>query len=122
MFVVQAGELGLDIYALSLSAIGCVSSPTLLTSFLQLYRNVRMDDGCLSRIVSSLPSKAILLIEDIDCAFPSREEMDAQIHQSESAPYQLARSKVTLSGLLNVLDGINSGNGTDVLCWRRQPR
>jgi mitochondrial chaperone BCS1 len=69
-----------------------------------------MNDDGLGRIVSSLPPKAILLIEDIDCAFPSREELDEQIRQSQYAPYQVARSQVTLSGLLNVLDGIGSGD------------
>ena len=85
-----------------------------------------------------MPKQAILLIEDIDCAFPSREELD-----SDSNPYKSrggfdlspmddsfemdidisgmvvggkrapakSRSRVTLSGLLNVLDGVGSEEG-----------
>jgi len=69
-----------------------------------------MDDAFLIRLVSQLPPKAILLIEDIDCAFPSRDEDEID---EDDLPYELRRnqkgSEVTLSGLLNILDGISSG-------------
>jgi chaperone BCS1 len=54
--------------------------------------------------VSAIPGGSILLIEDIDVAFPSRsdeEEGDRYNHPKRG-------TEVTLSGLLNVLDGIAS--------------
>jgi len=85
-----AGELGLEIYSLSLAG-------------------KHMDDSYLARLVTQLPPKAILLIEDIDCAFPTREE----IKEQEEDPFNPNKrtSEVTFSGLLNVLDGVGSEEG-----------
>ncbi|KAF8884507.1 P-loop containing nucleoside triphosphate hydrolase protein [Infundibulicybe gibba] len=95
-----AGELGLEIYSLSLAS-GFV------------------DDSFLQRAASSIPKQSILLIEDIDCAFPSREEVDEEINMMSGfpagmpAPYihPIRKSAVTLSGLLNVIDGVGSEEG-----------
>ncbi|KAJ8518236.1 hypothetical protein ONZ45_g4674 [Pleurotus djamor] len=54
-----AGELGLEIYTISLA-----------TDF--------VDDLTLQDAVASVPKRSILLIEDIDCAFPSREEEEEE--------------------------------------------
>jgi mitochondrial chaperone BCS1 len=77
---------------------------------------IRLDDDQLALTVSRLPPRGILLIEDIDCAFPSRDE-EQEMEEMLFSPtprgrrgrrvYQ--RSQITLSGLLNVLDGIGSG-------------
>jgi chaperone BCS1 len=75
-----------------------------------------VDDSYLQRTVSAIPKQAIFLIEDIDCAFLSREELD----EMEEMPYfsyprktksGQPMSQVTLSGLLNVLDGVGSDEG-----------
>lgn len=62
----------------------------------------------------SFLQKAILSLEDIDCAFPSREE---DLEEDDDLPYDLRRMArklaVTLSGLLNVLDGISSAMAED---------
>ncbi|KAG5717627.1 hypothetical protein E4T56_gene3769 [Termitomyces sp. T112] len=96
-----AGELGLEIYALSLSS-GFV------------------DDSFLTKAASSIPKHSILLIEDIDCAFPSREDSDDdenrhQVNQfgfhPAYGPVSGRKSAVTLSGLLNVIDGVGSEEG-----------
>ncbi|KAJ3521089.1 hypothetical protein NMY22_g12457 [Coprinellus aureogranulatus] len=107
-----AGELGLEIFSLSLSA-GFV------------------DDAFLQQAASSIPKKAIFLIEDIDCAFATANRMgegngfDTQPTQgfgvgfmgsgfpagAELAMQSFKRSSVTLSGLLNVIDGIGSEEG-----------
>lgn len=71
-----------------------------------------MDDTLLAQLVSSLPPKAILLIEDIDCAFPSREEKERSDKLPFNMPYHYEKSQVTMSGLLNILDGIGSGKAT----------
>ncbi|KAF8872800.1 hypothetical protein CPB84DRAFT_1798973 [Gymnopilus junonius] len=101
-----AGELGLEIYSLSLAS-------------------TFVDDSFLARAVSSIPKQAIFLIEDIDCAFPSREELDddeatglagataymAGMVGIPARPGARGRSAVTMSGLLNVLDGVGSEEG-----------
>jgi len=83
-----------------------------------------VSDSFLARAVSSMPKQSILLIEDIDCAFPSREDEDQDIAPSAPPPFHPqgvplyppygplgSRSTVTLSGLLNVLDGVGSEEG-----------
>jgi len=95
-----AGELGLEIYSLSLSA-----------GFI--------DDTFLQKAASSIPKNSILLIEDIDCAFPSRDDEDDEepnpMNQFAGlggvGGMKRAKSAVTLSGLLNVLDGVGSEEG-----------
>jgi len=96
-----AGELNLEIFSLSLSS-GFV------------------DDSFLQRAASSMPKRAILLLEDIDCAFPSREDADdADTDLPMYSGYpgiiptmtRARRSAVTLSGLLNVIDGVGSEEG-----------
>lgn len=68
-----------------------------------------------------MPKRAILLLEDIDCAFPSREDAedpDADLPMYSGYPGMVMpamprarRSAVTLSGLLNVIDGVGSEEG-----------
>ena len=65
-----------------------------------------MDDNQLSLAVSHIPPRGMLLIEDIDCAFPSR---DTELEKDEMYSPMLSpvfptypRSQITLSGLLNV--------------------
>ncbi|KJA22597.1 hypothetical protein HYPSUDRAFT_138815 [Hypholoma sublateritium FD-334 SS-4] len=100
-----AGELGLEIYSLSLAS-----------SF--------VDDSFLQRAVASIPKQAIFLIEDIDCAFPSREDQEEaetlpMMAGAPFPPHMMMNSRmmgrqtspITLSGLLNVLDGVGSEEG-----------
>ncbi|KAJ6466150.1 P-loop containing nucleoside triphosphate hydrolase protein [Mycena vitilis] len=95
-----AGELGLEIYFISLASPG-------------------IDDYSLAKLISDTPSRCILLIEDIDCAFPSRDEGDDEeeepIVDKDGKPIGRnatpPRSAVTLSGLLNVLDSVSSEEG-----------
>lgn len=98
-----------------------VSRSTLLTdSRLTCIHNIySVDDSFLQRAISSIPKQSILLIEDIDCAFSSREEGD-EAHNPPMAPEYSAmvtpygprrKSAVTLSGLLNVIDGVGSEEG-----------
>lgn len=82
-----------------------------------------MDDSFLQRAVIAVPKSSILLIEDIDCAFPvprdssdsTEERQDAYARMYGMDPMftgmMQGKSRVTLSGLLNVLDGIGSEEG-----------
>jgi chaperone BCS1 len=71
-----------------------------------------VDDVLLQHAASSIPKGSIFLIEDIDCAFSSREDQRTSMglpydDYFESSP----GGSVTLSGLLNVIDGIGSEEG-----------
>lgn len=57
-----------------------------------------MDDEKLANLLSSVQSNSIVLVEDIDCVAPKRDP-DSN------------RKEVTLSGLLNCLDGVQSKDG-----------
>lgn len=56
-------------------------------------------DKDLNKLVSNLPEKTILLLEDMDCLFKERKENDSH------------KNAITLSGILNILDGLNSKEG-----------
>ncbi|KAJ8518218.1 hypothetical protein ONZ45_g4660 [Pleurotus djamor] len=96
-----AGELGLEIYTISLASD-------------------YIDDTMLQTAVASIPKRSIFLIEDIDCAFPSREDEEENPLMSfqMASPYAMGppfvqprRSAVTMSGLLNLIDGVDSEEG-----------
>lgn len=96
-----AGELELDVYIISLSRSG-------------------LDDTGLSELISDLPERCIALMEDIDAALHnslSREDTPTPPNQTaESIPSSPrtpthTTSKVSLSGLLNALDGIGAQEG-----------
>ena len=74
-----------------------------------------IDDHNLARMISDTPARCILLLEDLDCAFPHSREDDPDSDENEQNPnmpgHALAKSQVTLSGLLNVLDSISSEEG-----------
>lgn len=79
-----AGEFELDIYTLQLSGIS---------------------DSKLMALFAELPPHCIVLLEDVDAAgMGRRENTDADQENKQS-------TRVTLSGLLNVLDGVSSQEG-----------
>ncbi|KAJ5043551.1 hypothetical protein NUH16_000340 [Penicillium rubens] len=79
-----AGEFELDIYTLQLSGIS---------------------DSKLMKLFSELPPHCIVLLEDVDAAGMGRRD-DSDTDQEDKST-----SAVTLSGLLNVLDGVSSQEG-----------
>jgi chaperone BCS1 len=119
-----AGELGLDIYIISLSKVG-------------------LDDSSLNSLICSLPEQCVAIMEDIDAAFthgltrdisgtdleeprlrdqPRRgegedpeEDTNDKRDEKRSGGGESAGSssgcKITLSGLLNALDGISAQEG-----------
>lgn len=75
-----------------------------------------IDDSSLQRLVAATPPNCILLLEDIDCAFPPRENEEDEADALAGGafdPYRLgqAKSNVTFSGLLNLLDSVSSEEG-----------
>lgn len=97
-----AGELGLDVYIISLSRAG-------------------LDDHNLQELISDLPEKCIALMEDIDAAFSqtlnrdadksSDDKKDGNNNSSNSGPTATSTSRISLSGLLNALDGVGAQEG-----------
>jgi chaperone BCS1 len=79
-----AGKHELDIYTLQLSNIS---------------------DTTLMRLFAELPPRCIVLLEDVDTAGVGRRGSVDTDQENES------KSAVTLSGLLNVLDGVSSQEG-----------
>jgi mitochondrial chaperone BCS1 len=97
-----AGRFGLDLYILHV--------PTL------------REDGELERLFTSLPPQCIVLLEDIDAVGmkrkrePDDDDIDDQdAKEAKNLMAQLRTGRVTLSGLLNVLDGVTSQEGRIVL-------
>jgi chaperone BCS1 len=84
-----AGELGLSVAVLSLS-------------------NKVLTDDILRNQVNALPPGAILLIEDIDCAFAEKRAAGEV-------------TGVTMSGLLNALDGVSSREGRILFMTTNHP-
>ncbi|KAJ7083014.1 P-loop containing nucleoside triphosphate hydrolase protein [Mycena epipterygia] len=87
-----AGELNLEIHSFSLSS-------------------AFVDDAFLQRAVATIPKRSIVLVEDIDCVLPSREEDDDSDGGSPVRRERARHGGVTLSGLLNMIDGIGSEEG-----------
>jgi chaperone BCS1 len=114
-----AGELGLDIYIISLSKTG-------------------LDDCALNALISSLPEHCIAIMEDIDAAFThgltrdrtdmkledlrhrdvqrrgrqsSEDDSDDYEEQGHGHPNEGRDMQITLSGLLNALDGVSAQEG-----------
>ncbi|KAF8493022.1 P-loop containing nucleoside triphosphate hydrolase protein [Russula emetica] len=92
-----AGELGLDIYVVSLSSKG-------------------MSDNTLSTLMGNVPSRCILLLEDLDAAFTRGISRDSTSTGAPTAPTKAAAetndgSTLSLSGLLNSLDGVAAAEG-----------
>jgi mitochondrial chaperone BCS1 len=67
-----------------------------------------MSDESLRSLIDALPVGAVLLIEDVDCIFKERRGTDPQ-------------TGVTLSGLLNALDGVSSRDGRVLFMTTNHP-
>jgi hypothetical protein len=89
LVIAAAGELGLSVAVLSLN-------------------NKAMSDEGLRAVVDALPLGAVLLIEDVDCAFGPKRKSGEE-------------TGVTLSGLLNALDGVSSREGRILFLTTNHP-
>ncbi|KXN86211.1 putative mitochondrial chaperone BCS1-B, partial [Leucoagaricus sp. SymC.cos] len=95
-----AGELGLDIYVVSLSSKG-------------------MSDNMLTTLMGNVPSRCILLLEDLDAAFTRSVSRDStstgaptvSTASTKSSKENSDGSTLSLSGLLNSLDGVAAAEG-----------
>jgi chaperone BCS1 len=85
-----AGHFDLDIYILTLASV---------------------DDSNLNKLFAKLPQHCMILLEDVDVASHNRSQHEEADHSSESSIPEKKANKVTLSGLLNALDGVASQEG-----------
>nr|XP_019045063.1 hypothetical protein I302_06979 [Kwoniella bestiolae CBS 10118]OCF23993.1 hypothetical protein I302_06979 [Kwoniella bestiolae CBS 10118] len=107
-----AHKLQLSIYLINLGAKG-------------------LDDDKLQGLLQACPGNCILLMEDIDCAFKKRKSKSRSEKRSSSSSSSSSSSEscssssdsdsdsssnITLSGLLNALDGVASSEGRLLFC------
>ncbi|KAG2328692.1 hypothetical protein Bca52824_011420 [Brassica carinata] len=74
------------------------------------------DDGDLRRILTSTQNRSILLIEDIDCGYDASCKRQTKETQEDCEPEKdskILEEKVSLSGLLNFVDGLWSSCGEE---------
>jgi len=97
-----AGYFGLELYLLHLPSV--------------------REDSELERLFTALPPRCIVLLEDIDAVGMSRqrdmannENEDENDEENEEDNDKRKSSRCTLSGLLNVIDGVASQEGRIVL-------
>lgn len=65
-------------------------------------------DEKIGNLLSSVPPRSVILIEDIDAFFRARDKVDAQV-------------KVTYSGFINALDGVAAHEGSVVFLTTNHP-
>lgn len=96
-----AGHFGLNIYVISLARRG-------------------LDDSGLVDMINGIPPRSIILMEDIDAAFthsanreptPPDDGTGAGVIQGPSSSLAMSASSITLSGLLNAIDGVQAQPG-----------
>lgn len=64
-----------------------------------LHFNGKLDDNMFMRLIKNLPKKTWIVLEDMDYLFQDRKSNDS------------SKNSITISGILNVLDGIVTSDG-----------
>jgi chaperone BCS1 len=106
-----AGVFGLDIYVLSLLDTG-------------------LNETTLVRLLGAVPSRCIVLIEDVDAAglgkrpdaSPKKESTMSDTESTADAPTKSTpATNISLSGLLNAIDGVSSNEGRILIMTTNNP-
>lgn len=110
--VALAGHFELDLYMVSLAS-----------------RN--LDDDGLAKLFNALPSKCIVLLEDIDSAGINREKLkskktkgmkkEEKEEETKKSKKESGENPISLSGLLNVIDGAASQEGRIMIMTSNTP-
>lgn len=93
LIAAMANYLNFDIYDLELSALRCNSD--------------------LRRLLLATANRSILVVEDIDCAIELEDRRAAAADRRSEQGGNHGQNKVTLSGLLNFVDGLWSSCGDE---------
>lgn len=103
------GRPGTGKSSLSLSIAGCFGLEVYIVNIASI------DDSRLSTMFTSLPPRCVVLLEDIDAVGVSRSyDSDGEGSDTSSGaplPGKKSQGRVSLSGLLNALDGVGSTDG-----------
>ena len=78
------------------------------------FTDKNMTDSDLMRQLSSIPTKCLVLIEDIDVALPSTKRKH-DIIASKDRNDNVVQPNVTLSGVLNAIDGVESADSQIII-------
>ncbi|KAK7604954.1 hypothetical protein V9T40_006140 [Parthenolecanium corni] len=70
-----------------------------------------LTDDRLNHLLSCAPQNSIILLEDVDAALPSREGGEETFESQQMKAAYAGLTRLTLSGLLNCLDGVASTEG-----------
>ncbi|XP_037497332.1 AAA-ATPase At3g50940 [Jatropha curcas] len=91
LIAAMANYLNYDIYNLNLSGVN--------------------SDSCLENLLLHMSNRSILVVEDIDCSIMLQNRQAGDHHEHNNT--QSSRPQVTLSGLLNAIDGLLSCCGDE---------
>lgn len=86
------------------SLVHVIASESLMDIYLLNLASPFMNDDQLKFLLQSIPSKSVILLEDIDAAWQ-----------------QNTRNQLTKSGILNALDGFGSYNGSILIMTSNHP-
>ncbi|KAL6618679.1 hypothetical protein ACP70R_033818 [Stipagrostis hirtigluma subsp. patula] len=93
LIAAMANHLRFDIYDLELTAV-----------------NSNTD---LRRLLIGMSNRSILVVEDIDCSIELKQREEGEGHDKSNSTEENKEEKVTLSGLLNFVDGLWSTSGEE---------
>lgn len=99
--VAIAGEFGLDLYELKIPSVAT--------------------DADLEQMFHEIPPRCVVLLEDIDAVWTDRSSQPTKKERDGSPAPGSAIQTCTLSGLLNVLDGVGSQEGRIVIMTTNRP-
>ncbi|CAN8104646.1 unnamed protein product [Discula destructiva] len=96
-----AGEFGLDLYEVKIPSVA--------------------SDADLEQMFQEIPPQCIVLLEDIDAVWATDREYPDRDDRTTGSGSRSPSSNCTLSGLLNVLDGVGSQEGRIVIMTTNKP-
>lgn len=93
-----------------------------LTVFIIAMTNPDLNDDRLEQLFDNIPNRCLVLIEDVDSAGIKRENMkEPGKHSKTNKKSRSKKGGVTLSGLLNVIDGVCSAEGRVLMLTSNSP-
>lgn len=96
-----AGEFGLDLYEVKIPSVP--------------------SDADLEQMFQEIPPQCIVLLEDIDAVWAADRDYAEREDRTAGSGSRTPSSNCTLSGLLNVLDGVGSQEGRIVIMTTNKP-
>ena len=93
-----------------------------LTIYKLILSDPNLTDGHLESLLDDVPDRCILLIEDIDAYEIAKKRSYTPMEKNVSRSFtEQKKLKITLSGLLNALDGVTSKDGIFLIMTTNHP-